>query len=178
MPVFVGNAPRKSRKAPGIALEVILADAPIAASRPGCMPHYTDPVALDCLTSAGFHTRLASRSKLRLPSPRWTFVTRLRVLPAPSGSVGPKGHAHVASSRRWPVASPSKRFPPAFKKGDQAQETIFRRLQLQQQRREIHDVGHLFDATLTGCRPFFIPAFGQAPREHRCRRSDTVTAVP
>lgn len=174
MPVFLGNVPRRSRKATGLALEVMLADAAITASRPGCMPNYIGPAPLDCLTFAGCHARPASRSKLRFPSPRWTALS------APQGrrAVGRARHANVASSRRWPaaLASPSY-FPPAFEKRDQ--ETIFRCFQgLQLHRREIHDVRHLFDATLTGSCPSFIPAAGKVPRDHSCRRSDAVTAVP
>ena len=105
MPVFLGNVPRRSRKATGLALEVMLADAAITASRPGCMPNYIGPAPLDCLTFAGCHARPASRSKLRFPSPRWTALS------APQGrrAVGRARHANVASSRRWPaaLASPS-----------------------------------------------------------------------
>ncbi|CAE7621962.1 unnamed protein product [Symbiodinium sp. CCMP2592] len=185
MPVLRGNVRRRSREATGLALEVMLADAPITASRPGCMPNYIDPASRDCLTFAGCHARPAGRSKLRFPSPRWAQAGACRRAQA-AGAVGhAAGHANVVSSRRWPSASPSKYFPPAFKKRDQDKETIFRCLQrlqglqgLQLHRRDIHDVGHLFDATLTGSRPSFIPTSGKAPRDHSCRRSDAVTAVP
>ena len=65
--------------------------------------------------------------------------------------------ASMASSRTRPAPSPSKYFLPFLKRD---QKTTCKRLRITE---ECHDVRHLLDVMLSGSRPSFIPALGQAP---------------